>query len=88
MNSNNLNNIIIERDYGKIRLSLKEQMSKKNANIYQMTVATGLSHSTIKAYYNNEVVRLDTDIIAKFCYALNCDINDIIKYERVESSNI
>lgn len=40
------------------------------------------NYDLVNRYYNNKVVRIDLDIIARMCYVLDCDINDLIKYEK------
>lgn len=40
------------------------------------------NYDLVNRYYNNKVVRIDLDIIVKMCYVLDCDINDLIKYEK------
>lgn len=69
------------KDYGKINITLKKIMDKKNITIYQMSKLTELKHSTIKSYYTNApLTRIDLDVVAKICYVLNCDIEDILEY--------
>ena len=40
------------------------------------------NYDLVNRYYNNKVVRIDLDLIARMCYVLDCDINDLIKYEK------
>ena len=45
-----------------------------------MSKLTCLKHSTVKNYYNNcPLTRVDLDVISKFCYVLNCKIEDIME---------
>ena len=34
----------------------------------------------INGYCNNTISRLDIDVLARLCYALNCEINDLLEY--------
>lgn len=77
---NNENSIIYCRDYGKIKLKLKEIMNKKNITRNKLCVLTGVKFDTVQKYYNNNVYRIDVDVLAKFCYALDCEVQDIIEY--------
>ena len=43
---------------------------------------TGIRYHIIDNYYKNKVVRYDSFILDKICYALECGIDDIIKYEK------
>ena len=69
------------KNYGKIIIKLNSIMDKYGISIYQMTKLTGLKHTTVKSYYiNSPITRVDLDVISKFCYVLNCKIEDIIEY--------
>lgn len=41
-----------------------------------------INYDLVNRYYNNRVIRVDIDIIARMCYVLDCDINDILKYRK------
>ena len=70
------------KDYGKVEIKLSSIMDKQNISIYQMSKLTFLKHSTVKNYYNNcPLTRVDLDVISKFCYVLNCKIEDILEYK-------
>ena len=80
---NNTKRGILElKDYGKVEIKLSSIMDKNNISIYQMSKLTFLKHSTVKNYYNNcPLTRVDLDVISKFCYVLNCKIEDILEYK-------
>ena len=81
MNTNKKRGILELKDYGKVEIKLSSIMDKKNISIYQMSKLTSLKHSTVKSYYNNcPLTRVDLDVISKFCYVLNCKIEDILEY--------
>ena len=42
---------------------------------------TALSYDLVNRYYNNKVTRVDLDVIARFCFVLNCNITDILEYK-------
>ena len=46
---------------------------------------TATNYDLINRYYNNKEIRIDLDIIARICYVLDCDVNDLIKYEKKSS---
>ncbi len=69
------------KDYGKVDITLKDIMDKKNISVYKMSKLTELKHSTIKSYYNNApLTRVDLDVVAKMCYVLDCKVSDILEY--------
>lgn len=69
------------KDYGKVDITLKDIMDKKNISVYKMSKLTELKHSTVKSYYNNApLTRVDLDVVAKMCYVLDCNVSDILEY--------
>lgn len=40
------------------------------------------NYDLVNRYYNNRVIRVDTDIIARMCFALKCDVSEILKYKK------
>ena len=49
---------------------------------YRVTVPSSFVavENCIKKYYDNTITRYDSDVLAKFCFVLECDISDIISY--------
>ncbi len=67
--------------YGIVNIKLKELLKKSNITRYELEKITGITYKTINRYYNNKIVKADLEIIAKFCYVLNCEISDLIEYK-------
>lgn len=76
----NLNSIMNVKNYGKIVIKLKNIMTEKDVSKNKLSVLTGVKFDTIQKYYNSNVYRIDVDVLAKFCFALNCEIEDIVEY--------
>ncbi len=60
---------------------MKNILLKKNLTRYELEKITGITYKTINRYYNNKIVKADLEIIAKFCYVLDCEISDLIEYK-------
>lgn len=67
-------------DYGKVTLNLKELMDSRGISINQMSQMSQVKYEIVKKYYNNENYSYTGDILAKFCFVLQCDISDILTY--------
>ena len=76
---------IDKADYGKTIINIKSIMKKNDISIYQLSKKTGIKYDLLKHYYYGNLHRMDLSNIAKICYALNCDVSDIIKYEIPQS---
>jgi putative transcriptional regulator len=79
-----MKSLISFKDYGSIRLNIGNLMECKGISISKMVKLTGMHHKVILRYCNNEASRYDADILAKFCYVLDCDVYDVLQYSRPE----
>ena len=75
-------NVYSLKDYGKVEITLKEVLDKKQISRNKLSVMIAVNYDLVNRYYNNRVIRVDIDIIARMCYALDCDITDIFKYKK------
>lgn len=76
------NNIYILKDYGKVEIVLKDILEKKNISRNKLCTMIAANYDLVNRYYNNKVIRIDLDIIARMCFALDCNISDILKYKK------
>ena len=73
--------VVTVNEYGKIQLRLKEIMEKKKITRNYLARATNTRFEVINKWYNNEVEKMDLDILARICYVLDCKPSSLIKYE-------
>ena len=76
------NSIYALKDYGKVEITLKEILDKKGRSRNKLSVMIAVNYDLVNRYYNNRVIRVDIDIIARMCYVLDCDITNILKYKK------
>lgn len=67
-------------EYGTIKINLKQIMDAQGINRNALAKATQTRFSVIDKWYGGHVERIDTDVLARICYALNCLPSDIIEY--------
>ena len=73
---------------GKIRnnlrvlLAQKATREQKNIPLNRVSVDTGIAWSTLQSWANNKVTRFDEPVIIAFCDYLDCDIADLLIYEK------
>ncbi len=65
-----------------IKLILESTMKKKNVTRYELAKTTGIQYQVIDKYYKNKVVRYDSFVLDRICSALDCEIKDIIQFEK------
>lgn len=78
----NNNTIYTLKDYGKIDINLKKIIDSKGISRSKLSTMVAMSYDLVNRYYNNKVSRVDLDVIARFCYVLNCEVNDILKFSK------
>ena len=76
------NGIFVLRNYGKIKIDIKTIMDKKNITRNKLSVLTGATYNVINRYYNNNISRVDLDVLARICYVLECNVSDVLEYEK------
>ena len=63
-----------------IDLKLKEVMKEQHISINKLACRAEMQRTQLKAYMNNEVQRIDLAVMARLCYVLECDLNDLLEY--------
>lgn len=69
-------------NYGKIVLHLKDIMEERGITRNALARLTDTRFEVVNKWYNGTVERIDTDILARFCYSLDCSTSDIIEYRK------
>ena len=77
----NSKSVITINEYGKISIHLKEIMDSKHITRNSLAKSSNTRFEVINKWYNNEVEKMDLDILARICYVLECTPADIIKYD-------
>lgn len=68
------NSIYTLKDYGKLEITLKEVLDKKNISRNKLCTMIAVNYDLVNRCYNNRVIRIDIDIIARMCFALECGV--------------
>lgn len=67
-------------EYGTIKIHLKELMESRDISINKLSFWAEMQRTQLKKYYKNDVQRLDIAVLSRLCYALDCDLHDLIEY--------
>ena len=71
-------------DIAMIRLTIDKLLKELKISRYELAKRTGVQYQIIDNYYKNKVVRYDSDVLNKICNALNCQISDVLHFEKDE----
>lgn len=70
-------------NYGQYVCNVVYDMDKAGISISKMRRLTGLNHEIVKKYYEDRIVRIDKDVLARITYVLvacGIDPKEIIEY--------
>lgn len=67
-------------DFGTIRIHLKQLMEEQDININRLAFRAEMQRGQLRSYMNGSIQRLDTSVLARLCYALECDLHDLLEY--------
>ena len=65
-----------------VRLTLDQYLDRHGITRYELAKRTDVKFQTIDRYYKNLVVRYDSYILDRICTALECELSDIIEYQK------
>ena len=74
------NELYTIKNYGLIEIHLKELMDSQNITRNALARAINARFEVIDRWYNGHVEKIDSDILARICFVLECSPGDIIKY--------
>lgn len=69
-----------DTEFGTIKLYLEELMKENNISINKLSFRAEMQRTQLKKYCKNVVQRLDIAVLSRLCYALECDLHDLIEY--------
>ena len=72
--------VLVRADYGHVELRLKEVMDERGISRNQLAKLIDARFEVVGKWYKGEVEKMDLDILARICYALDCTTEDLIRY--------
>ncbi len=67
-------------EYGTIRIKLDELIQKAGISKNKLSHRAEMQRSQINHYCNNDITRLDVDVLARICTVLDCRIEDLLEF--------
>lgn len=75
-----LRSVVNLSSYGTVSIHLKELIEQRGITRYRLAKLADTRFEVVEKWCSGTVERIDSDVLARFCYILNCEITDIIKY--------
>lgn len=80
-----MQNVIFSmKEYGHIKIRLKEIMEARGVTRNALARATNTRFEVINKWYQGHVEKIDADVLARICYILDCEPGDLIIYTETE----
>ena len=67
-------------EYGTIRIKLDELIEKSGTSKNKLSHKADMQRTQLNNYCNNQITRLDIDVLARICTVLNCSISDLLEF--------
>lgn len=71
---------MVEVEYGHIVLKLNDVMHKQNISINKLAFRAEMQRTQLKSYLKGDIQRIDLSVMSRLCYALECNLTDLIEY--------
>lgn len=66
--------------YGTVRIKLNELIEKSGMSKNKFSQRAEMQRTQLNHFCNNQVTRLDTDVLARICTVLECEIGDLLEF--------
>ena len=67
-------------EYGTIRIKLDELIEKSGISKNKLSHKAEMQRTQLNNYCNNQITRLDIDVLARICTVLNCSISNLLEF--------
>lgn len=74
-------------DYGHFQIMLDEYLKTNNISKNYLAEKAALQRTQLNNYCKNNIKRPDFDVLARICYALDCELADIVIYVKPQDKN-
>ena len=74
------NKELIMNEHGTIKIKLDELIKKSGISKSKLCHKAEMQRTQMNNFCKNDITRLDTDVLARLCYALDCKIDDLLEY--------
>ncbi|SHN86594.1 helix-turn-helix domain-containing protein [Desulfitobacterium chlororespirans] len=74
-------------DYGRVEIILGDYLKTNKISKNFLAEKANLQRTQLNTYCKNNIKRVDFDVLARICYALNCELADIVSYVKPQNEN-
>ncbi len=67
-------------EYGRIQINLSRLIEEKGISKNKLSHRAEMQRTQINNYCKGTITRLDTDVLARLCTVLGCQIGDLLEF--------
>lgn len=67
-------------DWGEVALKLDEYLKVHNISRSSLSRNAQIHYKQLQKYCNNDMKKVDLNLLARICKTIHCEIGDIIEY--------
>ena len=67
-------------EYGTIKIKLEKLLKERGMSKNKLSHKAEMQRTQINNYCKNEITRLDIDVLARICTALECKLEDLLEF--------
>lgn len=67
-------------EYGYVKIRLNELIKEKKVSKNKLATKAQMQRTQLNNYCKEKMQRVDLAIIARICYALDCEVSDVLEY--------
>ena len=70
----------MDYEFGTIQIKVAELIQERNLSKNKLSHRADMQRTQLNKYCNNQITRLDIDVLARLCTALDCKIEDLLDF--------
>lgn len=78
-------NIMSVKQYGRVHLCLRKYMDSHGITRNALARSINTRFEVVNKWYQDDIEKVDTDILARICFVLGCEIDDLLIYTQGDS---
>jgi len=71
--------------HGYIKITLADYLEANNISKNFLAEKANLQRTQLNSYCKNNIKRPDFDVLARICFALNCELSGIVSYVKSQA---
>lgn len=72
--------VMLMQSYGRVNLKLAALMDKRGMTRNKLARLVNTRYEVVDKWYKGHVEKLDLDVLARVCFVLGCNVQDLLEY--------